>query len=137
LIGFGATAGGTPDVQRILLCLILIKAGFLQHCVIRGEMIPNANSYCELDPAVVDQWGIPVLRFYFKWREDELQQARHMQETFKELIETAGGIVTASAGANTNWGIRRGGDVKHEVGSTRMGDDPRKSVLNEYCQAWM
>ena len=106
------------------------------HLAGRGEMIPNANSYCELDPAVVDQWGIPVLRFHFKWSEDELQQARHMQETFKELIETAGGHVTASAGAHTNWGIRRGGDVKHEVGSTRMGDDPTKSVLNEHCQAW-
>jgi choline dehydrogenase-like flavoprotein len=106
------------------------------HLAGRGEMIPNANSYCELDPGVVDQWGIPVLRFHFKWSEDELQQARHMQETFKELIETAGGHVTASAGAHTNWGIRRGGDVKHEVGSTRMGDDPTKSVLNQYCQAW-
>src|SRR5215467_8159737 len=40
----------------------------------RGEMIPNANSYCEIDPGVVDQWGIPVLRFHFRWSEHEIKQ---------------------------------------------------------------
>ena len=33
----------------------------------RGEMIPNENSYCEIDPKVKDKWGIPVLRFHWKW----------------------------------------------------------------------
>ena len=37
----------------------------------RGEMIPNQDSYCEIDPDMVDQWGIPVLRFHFKWTDDE------------------------------------------------------------------
>src|SRR3954471_16594523 len=37
----------------------------------RGEMIPNPDSYCEIDPTVVDQWGIPVLRFHFKWGDYE------------------------------------------------------------------
>ncbi|MDQ2711505.1 MAG: GMC family oxidoreductase [Acidobacteriota bacterium] len=106
------------------------------HLAGRGEMIPNEHSYCEIDPNVIDQWGIPVLRFHFKWSEDELLQARHMQETFKEIIETAGGIVTDSAGPESDWGIERGGQVKHEVGATRMGRDPKHSVLNPYCQAW-
>ena len=53
----------------------------------RGEMIPNADTYCELDPSKVDQWGIPVLRFHFKWTEYELRQAKDMQETFKSIIE--------------------------------------------------
>ena len=106
------------------------------HLAGRGEMIPNEHSYCELDPAVVDQWGIPVLRFHFKWSQDELLQARHMQETFQEIIQTAGGMVTASSGADENWGIEHGGQVKHEVGATRMGKDPKTSVLNQYCQAW-
>ncbi len=106
------------------------------HFAGRGEMIPNNDSYCEIDPDVVDQWGIPVLRFHFKWSQDELLQARHMQETFRSLIETAGGIVTSHSGAQDNWGIEHGGQVKHEVGATRMGDNPRTSVLNQYCQAW-
>ena len=46
-------------------------------------MIPNQDSYCEIDDQVVDQWGIPVLKFHFKWSNDEILQARHMQETFR------------------------------------------------------
>ncbi len=65
----------------------------------RGEMIPNDDSYCEIDPDTVDQWGIPVLRFHFKWSQDEILQARHMQETFQEVIHTLGGVVTSSSGA--------------------------------------
>ena len=102
----------------------------------RGEMIPNEDSYCEIDPHGVDQWGIPVLRFHFKWSEDEVLQARHMQETFREIIETAGGYVTHSVGADRNWGISRGGEIIHEVGATKMGDNAKTSVLNQHCQAW-
>ena len=46
----------------------------------RGEMIPNENSYCSIDPDVVDAWGIPVLRFHFRWSDAEMNQARHMYE---------------------------------------------------------
>jgi choline dehydrogenase-like flavoprotein len=106
------------------------------HFAGRGEMIPNEQSYCEIDPNVVDKWGIPVLRFHFKWSDDEILQAKHMQETFQEIITTAGGKVMASAGAASNWGIARGGQIIHEVGATKMGDNPKTSVLNQYCQAW-
>ncbi|MGH9619310.1 MAG: GMC oxidoreductase, partial [Bryobacteraceae bacterium] len=102
----------------------------------RGEMIPNEQSYCEIDPNVVDEWGIPVLRFHFQWSQDEVLQAKHMQETFKEIIETAGGTVTYSSGADRNWGISKGGEIIHEVGCTRMGSDPKTSVLNKHGQAW-
>jgi choline dehydrogenase-like flavoprotein len=102
----------------------------------RGEMIPNEDSYCEIDPQVVDQWGIPVLRFHFKWSQDEILQAKHMQDTFKEIIEAAGGKVTSSADEKSNWGISRGGEIIHEVGATKMGDNPQTSVLNQHCQAW-
>jgi choline dehydrogenase-like flavoprotein len=102
----------------------------------RGEMIPNQDSYCEIDNDVVDQWGIPVLKFHFKWSEDEILQARHAQETFREIILTAGGEVVESSGPEDQWGISKGGQIIHEVGTTQMGDDRRKSVLNPYCQAW-
>ena len=49
----------------------------------RGEMIPNEDSYCEIDPEVVDRWGIPVLRFHWKWSDHELSQARHMQRDLR------------------------------------------------------
>jgi choline dehydrogenase-like flavoprotein len=102
----------------------------------RGEMIPNDNSYCSIDPNVVDQWGIPVLRFNFKWSQDEILQAKHMQETFQEIIHSMGGIVTSTYGADSNWGLKRGGEIIHEVGATKMGSDAKTSVLNQYCQSW-
>jgi len=127
-LGGGYGAELKQNLRRLYGCEV--------HFAGRGEMIPNEHSYCELDPAVIDQWGIPVLRFHFKWTDDEILQAKHMQETFKELIEAAGGVVTQHSGAEKNWGIEHGGEVKHEVGATRMGKDPKKSVLNQYCQAW-
>ncbi len=102
----------------------------------RGEMIPNEQSYCEIDREVVDEWGIPVLKFHFKWSEDEILMAKHARETFEEIILAAGGEVLRRFGPEDNWGIARGGEIIHEVGTTRMGSDRRTSVLNSYCQAW-
>src|ERR1700722_10573676 len=53
----------------------------------RGEMIPNEKSFCELDPYVVDKWGIPVLRFHWEWSENEVKMSQHMQQTFREIIQ--------------------------------------------------
>src|ERR1700682_6452009 len=60
----------------------------------RGEMIPNEHTYCEIDPKAVDQWGIPVLRFHWRWSEYEVKQAQHMRQTFQNIIEAMGGKVT-------------------------------------------
>jgi choline dehydrogenase-like flavoprotein len=104
----------------------------------RGEMIPNPDTYCEIDPVVVDKWGIPVLRFHFKWSEYELRQAQDMQETFRAIIEAAGGEykTTTPISGQRPFGIAEGGKIIHEVGTVRMGADPKSSVLNGYCQAY-
>ena len=102
----------------------------------RGEMIPNAESSCEIDNAVVDQWGIPVLKFHFKWGQDEILMARHMQETFQDIVKAAGGEIIESSGPERQWGISHGGQGIHEVGGARMGNNAKTSVLNSYCQAW-
>lgn len=103
----------------------------------RGEMIPNPDTYCEIDPETVDQWGIPVLRFHFKWTDYELRQAKDMQDTFKSIIETMGGtyMTRTEIDGTYPFGIRAGGRIIHEVGTARMGSDPKASVLNGYCQA--
>ena len=102
----------------------------------RGEMIPNIHSYMEIDPSVVDQWGIPVLRFHFKWTDYEWKQARHMEKTFVSIIESMGGRVSGlSAAQREADGISVPGTIIHEVGGARMGSNVKNSVLNGYCQA--
>jgi choline dehydrogenase-like flavoprotein len=102
----------------------------------RGEMIPNKDTFCELDPTVVDKWGIPVLRFHFKWSDHEINQVKHMQETFRALIEEMGGTTTSvMPSRERGYGIETGGRIIHEVGVTRMGNDPASSVVNRNCQA--
>ena len=103
---------------------------------VRGSMIPNERSYCEIDPEVVDQWGIPVLRFHFKWSDDEIRMAKHMNENCKAIIEAGGGQVISESGSpQSRYGYLGPGGVAHEVGTVRMGESSKDSVLNGFCQA--
>ncbi|HEY7288175.1 MAG TPA: GMC family oxidoreductase [Vicinamibacterales bacterium] len=102
----------------------------------RGEMVPNADTYCEIDPQVVDTYGIPVLRFHFKFTDHEYRQAKHMQETFRSIIAEMGGTPLSEMPArDTGYGLENGGRIIHEVGTTRMGADAKTSVVNANCQA--
>ena len=96
-------------------------------------MIPNKDCYCELDPQFVDQWGIPVLRFHWKWSDHEIKQAEHMQNTFAEMLESMGGKASPRSGRAA---IQRPGEIIHEVGAARMGDKAGNSVTNQYGQTW-
>jgi choline dehydrogenase-like flavoprotein len=102
----------------------------------RGEMIPNENSYCELDPEVVDRFGIPVLRFHWQFTDHEFNQVRHMHETFRGIIDEMGGEVWSPMPTRERgYGIAAGGTIIHELGGTRMGDDASSSVVDAYCRA--
>ena len=102
----------------------------------RGEMIPNEHSYCEIDPSLVDQYGIPALKFNFRWSDHEIKQAKHMSDTFTAIIEAMGGKVTGLANPEREAkGVSVGGTIIHEAGTVRMGDDPKTSVLDRYCRA--
>ena len=102
----------------------------------RGEMIPNEGSFCELDPTVKDKWGVPVLRWHWKWSEHELKQVAHARRTFSELIEAMGGTVRTPKSDDPSSYIETGGKIIHEVGGAIMGDDAKKSVCNQWNQTW-
>ncbi len=103
----------------------------------RGEAIPREDNYCEIDPNVVDKYGIPVLRFNVKWSEYEIKQAKHMKETFKEILHNMGAVVTwgGNDDEKNDYGISKPGQIIHEGGTVRMGNDPKRSVLNKWSQA--
>jgi choline dehydrogenase-like flavoprotein len=95
-----------------------------------GECLPRFDNFVEIDPSVVDVYGIPVLRIHMTWGENEHAMVRDMAESAAELMEAAGaknirpwGILNREPG----WGI-------HEVGIARMGKDPKTSVLNQFQQ---
>ncbi|WP_242083143.1 GMC family oxidoreductase [Aestuariivivens sediminis] len=101
----------------------------------RGESIASESNYCEIDPNTVDEWGIPVLRFHYRWSDYEKMQARHMHKTFEEIIDGMGGYAIGTKPTqDENYGLLAPGRVIHEVGTTRMGNDPKSSVTNRYQQ---
>ncbi len=103
----------------------------------RGEAIPLESNYCAIDPTTVDKYGIPVLKFHVKWSEHEIRQAKHMKETFKEIMHNMGAVITwgGEDDESNQWGLSKPGEIIHEAGTVRMGNDPKRSALNAWNQA--
>ncbi|MBA2588466.1 MAG: GMC family oxidoreductase [Alphaproteobacteria bacterium] len=102
---------------------------------VRGEMIPNKDSYCELDPVVKDKVGMPVLRFHWKWSQHEIRQIAHGIKTAREMIQRLGGTVT-TPDLPPEKAIADGGFIIHELGTTRMGDKASNSVTDSFGKSW-
>jgi choline dehydrogenase-like flavoprotein len=96
-----------------------------------GECLPRFENFVELDPVVVDAWGIPVLRIHMQWSENERAMIPDMAVTAAEMLEAAG------ARNVQPWTVpdRMPGMGIHETGVARMGVDPKSSVLNAFQQA--
>jgi choline dehydrogenase-like flavoprotein len=95
-----------------------------------GEVLPRYENYIDLDPTMKDRWGIPVVRFHYRFGDNERKMAADMADSAREMFEAAGfEIVDVSKGLLTEgWSI-------HELGTARMGTDPKKSVLNQFQQS--
>jgi choline dehydrogenase-like flavoprotein len=103
----------------------------------RGEAMAVETNYCEIDPTVVDKFGIPVLRFHYKWTEHDIKQAKHMKDTFREIMHNMGAIITwGDDGTPENeYGLEAPGKIIHEAGTVRMGNDRKRFALNKWNQA--
>ena len=147
LRGFGLWGG----IQRLPVPALLQKHrgvawGFL--CA-RSETLPHRDNRIELDPTLVDRWGIPAAHIVCEWKEEDLTLARAGRQAAKEIVEAAGGVCTEVTELfhtpfvtghirkmQTEWTLSTPGMFVHEVGGARMGADPRSSVLDPYARSW-
>ncbi|MEW2923121.1 GMC family oxidoreductase [Muricauda sp. ANG21] len=94
-----------------------------------GECLPYYENKVELDGERKDQWGLPLLRMTASFGENEMKMRNDMKEQVREILEVAGLIdITVKEGPTIQ------GDSVHEMGTARMGHDPKTSVLNAYNQ---
>ena len=95
-----------------------------------GESLANFDNFCEIDPNLKDAWGIPALRISMAHGTNEAALMRDAGITGAEMLEAAG---AKNIRVTTN--TEMPGMAIHEVGTARMGADPKKSVLNPFCQS--
>lgn len=96
-----------------------------------GEILPYHENRIFLDKNVKDKWGLPVLAFDVELKENELKMRQDMMNDAVEMLEAAG--VKDVKGSNGEYGFGMG---IHEMGTARMGRDPKTSVLNGNNQVW-
>ena len=95
-----------------------------------GECLPSAGNYLEIDPEVKDKWGVPAIRVHMTYGENELALMKDAAQSAAEMLD-ASGASDIETFAQTN----RPGLAIHEMGTVRMGRDPKTSVLNAHNQA--
>ena len=128
--------GGTPDAryfpswgEELQKSLDSCRgAGF--SATIMGEVLPRYENYVRIDPKVVDAWGIPVLNFHCRYTDNEFNMAKDAVETVGQVCHEAGFEVL-----NKNDKMFPPGYSIHELGTCRMGDNPKTSVLNKWNQS--
>jgi choline dehydrogenase-like flavoprotein len=96
-----------------------------------GEMLPDHRNQVTLDPMKTDAWGLPVLAIDCEYGENERLMRRDMMNDMAEMLEAAGvdEVRVYDNGSYPGMGI-------HEMGTARMGRDPKTSVLNGHNQVW-
>ncbi len=96
-----------------------------------AECLPQYDNYVSLDPEVTDAWGIPALHIHASWGDNEMRLYKHMLDACEEMLHAAGAEGRLTRQAEPRWP----GGATHELGTARMGLDPKRSVVNRYRQA--
>jgi glucoside 3-dehydrogenase (cytochrome c) catalytic subunit len=125
-VSFNMNAAGFGDVYKKGVLNPMTSIGLSGF----GECLPRRENHVEIDPKVVDVFGIPVLRISMGWSDNERAMIPDMAESAAEMLEAAGAKNVRS------WTVpdRIPGMGIHEVGIARMGNDPKTSVLNQFQQ---
>jgi len=96
-----------------------------------GEMLPYHENRIYLDKEKKDKWGLPVIAVDVEIKENELKMRKDMINDAAEIFESAG----VKNVVGSDWGYAPGMGI-HEMGTARMGRDPKTSVLNAWNQVW-
>lgn len=95
----------------------------------RGEVLPYYENKISLDKNNVDQWGLPLVKVHFEYGANEKAMMEHMTKASEEMLKKAGFENVGSYRTSPD-----PGSAVHEMGTARMGNDPKTSVLNKYNQ---
>ena len=123
--GFNASAAGFGEAYKAAAKVPTETFTFLGY----GEALPRFENYVELDPHAVDAFGIPVLRMHVRWGDNERNLVKDAGEQAAEMLEAAG-----IKDIKVHSEVHLPGDANHDVGTARMGGDPKTSVLNQFQQ---
>lgn len=96
----------------------------------QGEMLPRYENTVQLHDTLKDKWGIPQLEINCRWSDNELDMMKDAADTAEEMLKTAG---VENVSSYVNQGPP--GLAIHELGTARMGHDPKTSVLNRFNQS--
>ena len=133
---FDFGSGGTPSAKYFPLygdalfakLADVANTGF--SLTTMGEVLPRYENFARIDPGVKDEWGIPSLHITHRYTENEHLMAQDATETAAAICGGAGFEVIAQHAQ-----MVPPGESIHELGTCRMGADPKKSVLNRFNQA--
>ena len=127
---FPGNAGGTPGFGAAYKKTVRDHAGAFINMGGFGEVLARYENQVDLDPVRKDAWGIPVIRFNYKFGDNEKKMCEDMAVAAQEMFEAAGfEIVSLDRQILTEgWSI-------HELGTARMGTDRKTSVLNQFQQS--
>ena len=128
-------SGGTPSARLLpsygeaLLKELAELQGSSFSMTTMGEVLPRYENRATIAPGLKDAWGIPALHIEHKYTENEFAMAKDSMNTAEELCHGAGFEILSK-----HWEMVPPGESIHELGGCRMGNDPKKSVLNAFNQ---
>ncbi len=131
--GFGrgiSAAGGLTGWGAALKRRIREQYGSAISLRAYGERLPEYDNYFEIDPDNKDAYSIPQVRFHVRHGENELKMMEDMYGWMEQILRACGAEIMPYKKY-----LEPLGDATHECGTARMGNDPKTSVLNQYCQS--
>lgn len=131
-MGTGSSPGAEhfPEYGAALEKKLASYAGACIQGGIYGEVLPRKENHVRINKAVKDAWGIPGLHIEARYTDNERNMAKHAADTMEEMYKAAGFEILVKSTA-----VNPPGYSIHELGTCRMGDNPKTSVLNKWNQS--